>query len=308
MKLVNKFFAWMFMCLAVAILASCGSDKASDAAGGEDGGSKSFQSEGDAESVEHLEKAKKVFFMIPSPIETVTVLKRAGAVYEPSDLNPVTNVSNYMTMRQKAMNLGIYGADLSFASIFNQTQESMFYLKVAKKLSEGVGVWDAFDESTVNRIEENIDEADSMLAIISDSYWVADAHLKEEGRENVSALIIVGGWVEGLHIACEIYKRDPSNKDIRERILEQKYSLKHLIELIESFDQDDSDIIEVKNDMKDLQSLYDALKVVQTASDHSKDQNSGVFTIGGKREIQASEEDLQKILGKVNEIRTKYIS
>ena len=133
-------------------------------------------------------KAQNVFYSIPSPIETTTLLKAAGAKYDAKILNPIENVAKYESVASKAMNLGIYGSDLSFTSIFDQTQESMLYLRCTNKLASGLGISGAFDESTTSRIEANMQNRDSLLSIISDSYWNADAYLKDPNTRAAVAL------------------------------------------------------------------------------------------------------------------------
>ena len=67
--------------------------------------------------------------------------------------------SKYQTTRARAINLGIYGTDINYASMFNQTQETLFYVKCAKTLANNLGVMNAFDKETLDRIEGNIDQA-----------------------------------------------------------------------------------------------------------------------------------------------------
>ena len=42
-----------------------------------------------------LSKAQNIFYSIPSPIETASLLKKAGATFDKSYLNPTENVSKY---------------------------------------------------------------------------------------------------------------------------------------------------------------------------------------------------------------------
>lgn len=50
--------------------------------------------------------------------------EKAGAKYNKNILNDVKNVDKYTSAGQQALNLGIYGADLSYTSVFNHTQEA----------------------------------------------------------------------------------------------------------------------------------------------------------------------------------------
>ena len=62
-----------------------------------------------------IDQAKKIFYSLPTPLETAMLIKSAGAVYDNELLNPLDNVGNYSSNRDMALNLGVYTTDLSFA-------------------------------------------------------------------------------------------------------------------------------------------------------------------------------------------------
>jgi hypothetical protein len=252
-------------------------------------------------------KAQEVFYSIPSPIETISLLKSAGAKYNASYLNPIENVSKYTSVTSKALNLGIYGSDLSFTSMFDQTQESMLYLRCANKLAAGLGINGAFNESTANRLESNVQNRDSLLAIISDSYWTTDAYLKDNGQPGVSALIVAGGWVEGLYIGTQI-AHTTQNKDVITRIGEQKLSLENLISLLESCKADNAGITAVLASLNELKELYNTIPSTVTADTKvSTDKKNSVTTLDDSSTFSITSDKLKEISDKVAQIRSKII-
>ncbi|HSH66234.1 MAG TPA: hypothetical protein VLB84_10660 [Bacteroidia bacterium] len=251
-------------------------------------------------------KAQEVFYSIPSPIETISLLKAAGAKYNPDYLNPIENVSRYTTVTSKALNLGIYGSDLSFTSMFDQTQESMLYLRCANKLAAGLGINGAFNETTASRLESNVQNRDSLLAIISDSYWTTDAYLKDNGQPGVSALIVAGGWVEGLYIGTQI-ANTTKNQDVISRIGEQKLSLDNLIALLESYKTDNAGIIAVLNSLNDLHAIYNTLPSTTTETQVITDKKNNVTTLDDNSSFSLSADKLKEISESVTQIRNKMI-
>ncbi|HIE15301.1 MAG TPA: hypothetical protein EYP69_00070, partial [Bacteroidales bacterium] len=111
---------------------------------------------------DELNKTKQVFYSLPSPIETALLLKRAGAKFNEEYLNPVDNISKYTTQKLMALNLGVYSADLSFVSMFDQSQLSVKYLSATKKLADELGILNAVDQSIFERMDSNIDNTDSL--------------------------------------------------------------------------------------------------------------------------------------------------
>ncbi|MDF2437605.1 MAG: hypothetical protein K0Q95_1981 [Bacteroidota bacterium] len=257
-------------------------------------------------SVEKDTKAQNVFYSIPSPIETTSLLKGAGAKYNASYLNPIENLSKYSTAASRALNLGVYGTDLSFTSIFDQTQESMLYLRCTNKLATSLGISGAFDEATTARIEANLENRDSLLTIISDSYWNADTYLKENGQPGVSALIIAGGWIEGLYIATQIANAT-KNEDIATRIGEQKLSLDNLVALLDSYKTSNDGVNNVLTQLQELKTIYDGIQVKPSETKASTDQQAGVTTIENKSDFKITPEQLKAISDKSAQIRNKII-
>lgn len=251
-------------------------------------------------------KAQEVFYSIPSPIETISLLKSAGAKYNSAYLNPIENVSKYTSVTSKALNLGTYGSDLSFTSMFDQTQESMYYLRCANKLASGLGISGAFNETTTSRLESNLQNRDSLLNIISDSYWTTDAYLKDNGQPGVSALIVAGGWIEGLYIGTQI-ANTTQNKEVITRIGEQKLSLENLIGLLESYKADNAGIVAVLNSLNELNALYNSVSTSTKATETTTDKANNVTTLDNGSEFALTPEQLKQISDKVSQIRNKII-
>ena len=252
--------------------------------------------------------AEKVFYSMPSPIETAVLLKKAGASYDSDFLNPVENREKYSTISSKAFNMGIYGSDLSYTTIFDKTQEAMLYLACSKKLADGLGISGVFSDDVISRMEENMGNKDSLLAIISDSYWEADAYLKENDRASVSAMLIAGGWIEGLYIATRVeesLRKSKKNELIMERIAEQKLSLENLINLLDSYKNDEI-LNNLSLQLKDLKLEFD--KVGSTSGETSvAEAKNGVATIGGDNSFSLSTETLTAITKKITAIRKSMV-
>ncbi|MBX2983838.1 MAG: hypothetical protein KF843_14260 [Flavobacteriales bacterium] len=284
--------------LATLTLAACGGDQPQQ--------DKLTVPETDSTAVIRSQRTKNIFHNIPSPMETAGLLKKAGAEYDRNILNDVKNVDNYTAASKQALNLGIYGADLSYASVFNNTQESMLYTSCAQKLAKKLDVNAAFNEEVVGRLEKNRNNRDSLLSIISETYWHVDAYLKENQRDNISALMVTGGWVEGLYIATQVTKSHDT-PELRQRIAEQRFPLVDLLELVKTYSPDDAAIGSVLTDLEALQALYSDVEM--PSGNSTVTEENGVATIGGTAPTASlTDEQLKMITEKVATIRASYIN
>lgn len=254
---------------------------------------------------ERLSRTKKIFYTIPSPMETAALLKKAGATYDGRILNDVKNVDKYTAASKQALNLGVYGADLSYASVFNHTQESMFYTSCARRLADKLGVTSAFNDSTMELMERNQNDRDKLLDIISETYWDMDRYLKVNERENISALMIAGGWVEGLYIATQVAKGNRS-PELRQRIAEQKLSLTDLVALLKTYGEDET----LQGPRADLDALAALFADVQAGGGGVSAREEGGITVIGAEGGPATLTDAQlsAITEKAAAIRNSYIN
>ena len=253
-----------------------------------------------------LNKTKQVFYSLPSPIETALLLKRAGAKFNEDYLNPVENLSKYTTQESMALNLGVYSADLSFVSMFDQSQLSVKYLSATKKLADELGILNAVDQSIIDRMDANIDNTDSLMEIISETFMNSDSFLKENDRTETAGILLVGGWIEGLYIATQIAKSTESNSEIIDRVIDQRLSLNTLMGLLEEY-KDNSDVKDILNKLNEIKVLYDKINISSSKTQTVTD-SSGKTIIQSKTKSSYNKEDIDALFNKAIALRNSIVS
>ncbi|MFC2175396.1 hypothetical protein ACFLR1_00320 [Bacteroidota bacterium] len=242
---------------------------------------------------------------IPSPIQTAMLIEKSGADYNKGFLNEPKKVTTYATNYQKAMNLGVYGADVGYVTIYDQSQDALKYLGVINKLSDELGITGAFDENTIRRFETNFGKRDSMLNLVSVAYRNADAFLKNNNRLNVGALVLAGGWLETLYFSTQIARKE-GNQDVIDRIGEQKYTLNNIIKMLTPYySQPEYDVL--VDDLIELAYDFDAIEIKYTYEKPVVDVANKTTTINSKTEVVITSEHLDAITNKVASIRNKIV-
>ena len=240
-------------------------------------------------------------FSIPSPIQTAFLIKSSGSSYNKDLLNAPNKITQYSTNFSKALNVGVYGADLGYVTMYDQTQDAISYLNSVRKLSDEIGISGAFDAQTITRFTKNLGNKDSMLSLVGVAYRASDVYLKNSQMKDLSALILAGGWVESLYFTTNVYKAK-ANEDVKMRIGEQKTSLHNLIELLNKF-YNTPDYTEFIDSLKDLQTVYDGVEFKYTFVEPTTDVDKKTTTINSKTEVKISAEQLESITKKIKVIR-----
>jgi len=287
--------------LAIAItftFFACGSDQTSD----------TDQNLTDTTKVDSSAKgnaSQKIFYGLPSPIQLGKMLQKSGASYDKKMLSSADDITKYTSSNSKALNLGVYGADLSYSAIFGQNQETMNYLNGCKKLAEQLNITGSFSNEMMKRMETNVSKKDSILPLISEVFLNSDEALQANAQSNISILVLAGGFIEGLYVATQVSKTVKNNKDIITRIAELKGALNNLI-LMLSTETVDQEVVTLTNDLKAIKEIYNEMAVTAAAETTVKaDSTTNKMTIGGKSSYSLSKEQLEKIATKIAEIRNK---
>jgi hypothetical protein len=245
-------------------------------------------------------------FSIPSPIQMALLLKESKAPFNQALLNDIKNVSKYTTEFRQALNLGIYGADLGYASINDQNSASLSCLSAVETLTDKLGLDGVFDKSFMTRFEKNKTNTDSVLLIVSEAFKAGDNYLKNEKRKSTSSLILTGGWIESMYYACELHKTNSSYK-IVERIGEQQQTMSTIIEILKEYNENnlnDSLIAE----MSDLKVDFDKIVIEYDFVEPVTYERKKLTVLKHNSTVKVDPKVLEQIAVKINSIRANIIN
>ncbi|MBE9467822.1 MAG: hypothetical protein IMY72_05795 [Bacteroidetes bacterium] len=209
---------------------------------------------------ETIEQTKNVVklgdqkYPLPTAFELTKLLNNAGASYIFDISNKLENADKYFTEKEKALNLGIYGADLSYASTYCKKQETMLLINVSKKLVDDLNISSAFNKTLIKKIEKNIDNKDTLIAIITESFYDSYNFLTKNGKDNISVLIMTGSWIEGIHIATQVTSLSKDKTELKKIIAQQGVTLDELISIMKQYNNDKK-IAELETKLKELKEI-----------------------------------------------------
>lgn len=253
-----------------------------------------------------LIKFDNTLFSMPSPYEIAFLVKRANLEYNKDMLNPYNKSHNYVTNFDKALNMGIYGSDLGYLTLYEQNSDAIQYFSVVKILSQELNIENAFDKKTVNRIESNIGNKDSLMYIVSTSYRKADQYLKDNNRNDIGVLVLAGGWIESTYTLAELAKQSKKT-EILTRIAEQKHPLDNLIKLLSPFYNNSKEYAELTDQLIDLAYDFDGIDITYTYAAPTVDEKNKMTVINSKSEVNFTDQQLKTITEKIEKIRNNIV-
>ncbi|MEI7596441.1 MAG: hypothetical protein WCK02_11885 [Bacteroidota bacterium] len=247
----------------------------------------------------------EIITTIPNPVEMSSLLYKSKVKFSPTLLNPAENVSKYNINYKKAINMGVYGADLVHMNIYDRTTSALLYLNSIQQIAKDLGVEKFFDAETLNKLSENSKNTDSVLLITSVGFDRMNQFLQQNNRTNISVLIGVGTWIESLYLAtnCE----QIGNKDlVYQRIGDQKFVIENIILMVDKYKKDPN-INGLLNDMKKLKDMFAKLEVKYEYKEPTTEIVNGmpVVTDNSTSKIVITDDIFKKIGTEVKIIRTR---
>jgi hypothetical protein len=246
-------------------------------------------------------------FSLPSPYQLSILVKQIGTDYNSELLNPAENFKQYTSLFKKSINLGIYGADLAYLNIYQQSPSAVTYFSIIKMLADELGLSAAFSPTIFNRIEKNVDNKDSLLYIMSNTYRDVDFFLKENQRQREGALVLAGGFIEAMHILTKLAIETKSPELIK-RVGENKQPIENMIKILSPYYNESEDVAKLVDDLIDLAHDFDAIEVIYEYKEPTTIAEQKLTKVHSVSEIKIADDVLNTIDAKVGNIRSLLIN
>jgi hypothetical protein len=246
---------------------------------------------------------------ISSPVEIAALLQSMSVPFAIDYLASTSDVDRLSTNFEKALKLGIYGADLGYLNIYERTGNSVEVLQAIKKLADGIRVGQFFDFETIRRLSVSRSSLDSLLFLSVQSYNQIDEHLRENQRGHLSALMITGVWIEGQYLATQVVQNYPDDMLIN-RIGEQKIILNDLMMLLAPYCNGSRDFRQLCDKMERLRDKYRDIKITFTLGEPETLEVDGRLTVIQNEEsiVEMTDEQLLEIIELTKDIRNELIA
>jgi hypothetical protein len=202
-------------------------------------------------------------YPIPNSYDITKHIYKSGSPYILSLSNAPEKAGEYITQRDKVLNLGVYAADLCYATTYMMKQATMNYLEATKTLIDDLGISTTFNVTYADRIEQNIDNRDSLILVVTESFDDTWNYLVENEQDVLARLVVCGSWIEGVYITCNVAEKAIDNTTFLEALARQKNSLNELVELLEAV-KDVEEVADIYTSLADIREFYEGVGDIMT--------------------------------------------
>ena len=244
-------------------------------------------------------ETEEVSYSLPSPLQIASIFKKSGLKYKDGVTSSLKDPSKYTTNLSKALNLGVYSADLSYTVLNKQNQEAMNYMKLCRSMADNLGMGSVFEQSNLSkRFEKNIGNEDSLAYIIAELQMVTDMYLDENDQQQVTSIVFAGAWVESMYVGSKVYEKG-KDKSLNSKLAEQMTILGSIINSLKSQEKKDPTIGGLVADLESIKTIYDGLPSVK---------NNPAAADDTEKEMTLTDDEVSTLTKKIEELRTKFIN
>jgi hypothetical protein len=186
-------------------------------------------------------------------------------------------------------------------------------MDATKQLANEMGISDAIDEETMKRLEQNLNNRDVVMDIISETFLNSSSYLKENDQQDVAAMVLVGGWIEGLYIGTQMVGNNPvQGNKLVDRLAEQKLSFSIVERMLQDNTkniqgQENRDITELINELHNLKVAFDKIEVQTSSVKIDEGDTAAVTTLKSQTKITVTPEAFAELQAAVKSLRNNFV-
>jgi hypothetical protein len=197
-------------------------------------------------------------YPLPTSAEVIRMLTDLEVGYIIGISNPVENTKKYFSSTTRAINMGVYGADLSYVTLYNMTQQVINYLDAIRSLANELNMSRIYNAALYDSIKKNFDNRDELVRILTAAFNDTYVYLADNDQQVLALLVVGGAWVEGMYLTTHVSEAAYQVAGISRVLLEQKKSFELFLEITQPYANDPS-ISDFVKKLDSVKKVYEGL-------------------------------------------------
>ena len=246
-----------------------------------------------------------VDYNIPSPSEQFALIADLDVNKNTAIMHDPNKADSYTSNAQKSLNFGVYTADVAYLTAFDETNKYLAYFGKLEKLGKSIGVAKVFGSQLGELAKKWDGNADSLFRLSDETYNNTFQRLIEIDKGEELSLMLVGGWIESMHLMIGSSKGYGKSPKLEQAIANQKIVAENLMEFLVSY-QDNKDVAAYT---AEIDAILEIFKTMDCSSSETQVQNAnGKLNFSGGETCKMTEKCFNDLKTKIEAIRTKIVN
>jgi hypothetical protein len=213
----------------------------------------------EVEQVKTLDKQiEKNVYPLPTSAEVIKTLTDLEVGFIIGISNPPENANKYFTSASKSINMGVYGADLSYATLYKIQQEIIKYMDAIRVLANDLNMSKIYNAALYDSIQKYFDKRDDLVRILTKAFNDTYAYLSDNEQQGLALLVVGGAWVEGMYLTVQVSEAAYQDAKFSKVLLDQKKSFGLYLDLAKPY-MEDPMVKDFINGLDPMKKVYDKL-------------------------------------------------
>jgi len=145
------------------------------------------------------------------------------------------------------------------------------------------------------------------MKIVSETFMNSNSYLEDNGQPAIAAMVLMGGWFEGLYISTQLVDMNDFNGNkLVGRIIDQKLSIDILLSLLES-SKGNPAVDELIIQVKKLKVVFDKIKLTTSRVRPEFDKASNTTVLKSEVKTDMTPAVFKELSATVAEIRSTFV-
>ncbi|MCE3297219.1 MAG: hypothetical protein K0R65_2933 [Crocinitomicaceae bacterium] len=249
-------------------------------------------------------ETNSISFNIPSPSEQFEIISNLDGVKNLTLVNDYNKANSYEGSASKALNFGVYIADVAYLTSFKETSKYLSYFSKIEKLGNDLGVSQVFTKELGDGAKKWEGNADSLFKLSDQTYTKTFQKLVDIEKGNELSLMLAGGWIESMHLILGTSKGFSKSPQIDRILVDQKLVAENLIDFMLDY-QDNADVKTYIDKIGMILDIYQGLDCTSGETKISKSGNK--VSLSGGDECKLNEKTFAKLKEEVTKLRSEIV-
>ncbi|MEE4197057.1 MAG: hypothetical protein V2I54_05395 [Bacteroidales bacterium] len=248
--------------------------------------------------------SQEILYTYPTPDELLDVIEKENLDFNHEYLNPVENVPQYISLKTRNLNLGVYLADLAYAAFFSKRNKITQYVDAVSQSSHDLLISSETKTKMKEDLIRNMENLDSIYHLTNIYYYEIMQELENNNSNSLMIIVSAGTYIESIYLSLSLVDNFTEKEALVQKIAEQKNAFISLLNTCKLYEEDYY-VKEVIPYLEKITGVYNQFKVEDQGKLIFIKKADGTVRFRSAEKVTMTEQQLITFRNTIREIRNE---